>query len=679
MGSPASITLSAWVNLFSTDTKGAEIISLGDHASLRHDRNTGLLGFFYDGTTWHNTISGTNVVGTGWRYVAYTVDAVAKTQIVYVDGVQSASTALTNSLSFTGLAPNTILGKHGNGQTAYTFDGTMDEVRVAQTSRSAAWLSTEFNNQRAPGTFQSVGTPEIAVATKLAITSVNGGSSPTVGTPFNVVIQALDDAGNPQNARSNTAVSLSLNTGTGALGGTLTGTILAGTNSVTITGITYTKAESGVSLTATRTSGDNLAASNSAPFTVLAGNQTIAFPSPGNQTYGVGPIALGATASSGLTVSYSVISGPATVSNAVLTITGASSVTIQASQSGNSNWNAAPTTNQTISVAQKTINGSITASNKVYDATTTAGIATRALSGVTNSDVVTLTGGVAMFTNKNVGNGKTVTATGLSLIGANATNYVLASTSATTTADITKATLAVTASGVNKIYDGTTNTTVTLSDNRLAGDVLTTGYTAASFADKNVGSNKTVNVSGISVTGADSGNYAFNTTAAATANITAALLTVTADNANRPYGTPNPSFTVSYSGFVSGEGTNVLTGSLVLSTTATANTPVGSYPIQVDQGTLSSINYTFSLNDGTLTVFEVPVALTLTYVTGQTNHVDLRCAGLTPGNTYHLQASTDLAQWIEISATQSALDGTILFTDSDVAVYPMRFYRLSNQ
>jgi hypothetical protein len=73
------------------------------------------------------------------------------------------------------------------------------------------------------------------------------------------------------------------------------------------------------------------------------------------------------------------------------------------------------------------------------------------------------------------------------------------------------------------------------------------------------------------------------------------------------------------------------------------------------------------------------VALTLTYVAGQTNHVDLRCAGLTPGNTYHLQASTDLAQWIEISATQAALDGTILFTDSDVAVYPMRFYRLSNQ
>jgi hypothetical protein len=380
-----------------------------------------------------------------------------------------------------------------------------------------------------------------------------------------------------------------------------------------------------------------------------------------------------------LTVSYSVISGPATVSNNVLTISGASLVTIQASQSGNSNWNAAPTTNQTISVAQKTIIGSVTASNKVYDATTTATIAAWTLGGVTNSDVVTLTGGVATFTNKNVGDGKMVTAAGLSLTGANATNYVLASTSAATTADITKATLDISASGMNKIYDGTTNATVTLSDNRLAGDLLTTGYTAASFADKDVGSNKTVNVSGISVTGADSGNYAFNTTAPATANITAALLTVTASNTNRPYGTPNPSFTASYSGFVSGEGTNVLSGSLVLSTTATTNAPVGDYPIQVDQGTLSSINYTFSFNNGTLTVFEVPVTLTISYVAGQTNHVDLRCAGLTPGNTYHLQASTDLAQWIEISATQAALDGTILLTDSDVAVYPVRFYRLSNQ
>ena len=145
----------------------------------------------------------------------------------------------------------------------------MDEVRVSQTARGAAWVGTEYNNQNSPGTFQSLGVPQSVQPTKLAVASVNGGSSPAIGTAFNVVVQAQDDGGTPQNVRSNTAVSLSLNTGTGALGGTLAGTIPAGTNSVTISGVTYTKAESGVSLTATQTSGDNLTAGNSSSFTVI--------------------------------------------------------------------------------------------------------------------------------------------------------------------------------------------------------------------------------------------------------------------------------------------------------------------------------------------------------------------------------------------------------------------------
>jgi len=49
---------------------------------------------------------------------------------------------------------------------------------------------------------------------------------------------------------------------------------------------------------------------------------------------------------------------------------------------------------------------------------------------------------------------------------------------------------------VNKVYDGTDATTVTLSDNRVAGDVLTTSYTSAAFADKTIGIGKAVNVSG---------------------------------------------------------------------------------------------------------------------------------------------------------------------------------------
>ena len=71
-------------------------------------------------------------------------------------------------------------------------------------------------------------------------------------------------------------------------------------------------------------------------------SQTINFPNPGTQTYGVAPFALTATASSGLAVSYSVISGPASVSiSGTLTITGAGSVTVQATQGGDGTYAAA--------------------------------------------------------------------------------------------------------------------------------------------------------------------------------------------------------------------------------------------------------------------------------------------------------------------------------------------------
>src|SRR6185503_6470018 len=60
----------------------------------------------------------------------------------------------------------------------------------------------------------------------------------------------------------------------------------------------------------------------------IAQNQTIAFPNPGTQSYGAAPFALGATALSGLSVSYSLISGPASIANGVITLLGTGSVTV---------------------------------------------------------------------------------------------------------------------------------------------------------------------------------------------------------------------------------------------------------------------------------------------------------------------------------------------------------------
>ncbi len=82
-----------------------------------------------------------------------------------------------------------------------------------------------------------------------------------------------------------------------------------------------------------------------------SGAQTISFPAPPSpMQYGVPPVALGATASSGLAVSYAV-TGPATVSGSMLTINGAGTVTIIASQNGNSIYAAAAPVTRSIFVS----------------------------------------------------------------------------------------------------------------------------------------------------------------------------------------------------------------------------------------------------------------------------------------------------------------------------------------
>src|SRR5262249_16922266 len=74
----------------------------------------------------------------------------------------------------------------------------------------------------------------VELESNLVITSINGGVAPTVGNSFSVTIESVDTHANPINVTNDTHVALTLKTGTGTLGGTTTGTITAGTSSVTI-------------------------------------------------------------------------------------------------------------------------------------------------------------------------------------------------------------------------------------------------------------------------------------------------------------------------------------------------------------------------------------------------------------------------------------------------------------
>lgn len=159
--------------------------------------------------------------------------------------------------------------------------------------------------------------------------------------------------------------------------------------------------------------------------------------------------------------------------------------------------------------------------NKVYDGTTTAyfDTANSALSGLIGTDQVQLGSLTGTFATKNVGNNITIGAGTVVLTGTDAMDYTLIQPTGLT-ADITPRPLTVTASGVNKVYNGTTNETVTLNDDPISGDSVNVSYASANFLDKNVGNGKYVAVSGITMSGADAEDYTVNTTTSTFANIT---------------------------------------------------------------------------------------------------------------------------------------------------------------
>ncbi len=78
------------------------------------------------------------------------------------------------------------------------------------------------------------------------------------------------------------------------------------------------------------------------------------------------------------------------------------------------------------------------------------------------------------------------------------------------------------------------------------------------------------------------------------------VLLITAQSAAKVYGAPLPDLAASYSGFVNGDTTNNLTSQPVLSTPATAASPIGDYPIRVS-GAVAT-NYHIIFADGTLRI-----------------------------------------------------------------------------
>ncbi len=133
----------------------------------------------------------------------------------------------------------------------------------------------------------------------------------------------------------------------------------------------------------------------------------------------------------------------------------------------------------------------------------------------------------------------TITASGVSGGTFDSNNYNVSYVAGTLTVNP----LTVTVTGLtagSKVYDGTLTATVGGTGTMvglISGDVVTvdTSNAVGNFADKNVGHNKTVTITGVTLSGADAGDYQLSPVTT-TAAITPASLTVTADDVDKTYG-----------------------------------------------------------------------------------------------------------------------------------------------
>jgi hypothetical protein len=217
---------------------------------------------------------------------------------------------------------------------------------------------------------------------------------------------------------------------------------------------------------------------------------------------------------------------------------------------------------------------------------------------VAAGDTVTASGTYA-FADKNAGTGKTVTASGVTLAGADAGNYTLAST-ATDTADIAKRGLTGALTAGAKTYDGTTTATGSISLTGVLTGETVSASGAYAFADRNAGAGKTVTASGAVLAGADAGNYSLTSVSTTLADILRRSVTVAADSVFKAFGQVEPTlgYRLTVGDLAAGD---AFTGALARG----AGENPGDYAIT--RGTLAlSANYDVTFTGAVFTIRPVP-------------------------------------------------------------------------
>jgi filamentous hemagglutinin family protein len=280
-------------------------------------------------------------------------------------------------------------------------------------------------------------------------------------------------------------------------------------------------------------------------------------------------------------------------------------------------------------------------------------------SGLTNGDDASIfTGALARAAGETVAGGPYAITQGTLSAGS---NYTISFNGANLV--ITPKALSVSVSADDKVYDGTVAATGTVGGlSGIVGGDDVTAWGSFAFNDADVGAGKAVNVTNLTLSGADAGNYTLSPNAATNASITPAALSVSADALSKTYGEADPSFTFNFAGFVGGDNASLFTGRLARA----AGETVAGGPYAIGQGTLSAGgNYTINFTGADFTI--TPAALTITANDAQKDEGDtlllngFSVAGLVAGDSVSGVSLTSAG------TVANAAPGTYVITASNAA------------
>ncbi len=179
------------------------------------------------------------------------------------------------------------------------------------------------------------------------------------------------------------------------------------------------------------------------------------------------------------------------------------------------------------------------------------------------------------------------------------------------------------------------------------------------------------------ITASQVGNSQYNPASAQqTLTVSKAQLTITVNDTSRMYGSSNPAFRISYSGFENGDNNSAIDTLPIISTTALATTPVGK--VSITASGASSKNYSFNYINGNLTINKAPLIISVVDTSryyGYPDPTDTQFIynGFKNNETYSVLTTMPIAAASDLPSLSAGSHDTIIVSGASASNYAISY------